>query len=303
LIFIAGVGWVEVLFLKPFVAWWLMRWRSLNPARQAGASGNSRLFWLPGVMLVAVLGALLPSAHSLAMVHRALFQDLAVGMFARGNFNGLELDLERHSLYAAGYGTNHLLAYDLVTLYRPPRQSPVESDYAQGFGYNPAAQELYVYNQQQRHSFFQENSDLIIYDTIRQQVVLRTPTPAHLDRLAFARIEGELELLAPAAIGAEILRFNPETLEQKGAIPSLFGARAIAVDPVRRLVLVGSLVTHQLEVIDLDSQQRSAIYYIGPWLRSLSLDVEAGKAYLSSHEGLFQIQYAEETEVSDHRGF
>jgi hypothetical protein len=56
---------------------------------------------------------------------------------------------------------------------------------------------------------------------------------------------------------------------------------------------VGSLVTHQLEVIDLDSQRRLAIYYVGPWLRSLSLDVEAGQAYLSSHEGLFRIQYAE----------
>jgi hypothetical protein len=83
-------------------------------------------------------------------------------------------------------------------------------------------------------------------------------------------------------------------LERKGAIASLFGARAIAVDPVRRLILVGSLVTNQLEVIDLDSQQRLAVYYVGPWLRSLSLDVEAGQAYLSTHEGLFRIEYTVE---------
>jgi hypothetical protein len=146
-------------------------------------------------------------------------------------------------------------------------------------------------------SFFQDRHDLVVYDTMRHQIMLRTPTPEHLDRLAFAGSGDTLELLAPAALGAKILRFDPETLEQTGAISSLFGARAIAVDPVRRLVLSGSLVTNRLEVINLDSQQPVALYYVGPWLRSLSLDVEAGQAYLSSHEGLFRIQYGAGFEV------
>jgi hypothetical protein len=258
-----------------------------------------------------------------------------------------------------------------------PFPSPVESDYAQGFGYNPVEQELYIYNQEQQQllyldaaslalkrtialpqlspgdawvvwdkfsdhiivaseadepegfpfmvldrqqgkvvgtldiapgfilphptkpwfymtiSFFQDRSDLLVYDTLRQQIVLRTPTVEHLDRLAFATYQGELELLAPSALGSEIIRFEPETLARKGVFKTLFGARAIAVDPVRHLVLSGSLVTNRLEVIDLERQQPIATYYVGPWLRSLSLDVEAGQAYLTSHEGLFQIQYAE----------
>lgn len=368
-IFIAGIGWAEVLLFRPFVRWFTDR-QGFSKF-QAGSRP-----WLTGVMLVALLGALLPSAANLASLHRALFPDPAVEMVAQGNLNGLELNLERRVLYTAGYGTNYLRAYNLDELTQPPLQSPVESDYAQGFGYNSVEQEIYVYNQQRQQllfldattlalkktvaipqlapgdawvvwdkfsdriiiaseadepqgipfmvierqsrevistldlapgfilphptkplfymtiSFFQDQGDLIVYDIMEGKVTLSTPMPTNLDRLAFASYQGELELLAPSALGAEVLRFDPGTLVQKGAIPSLFGARAIAVDPVRRLLLVGSLVTHRLEVVDLDSHQRLAVYYIGPWLRSLSLDVEAGQAYLSTHEGVFTIQYS-----------
>jgi hypothetical protein len=394
-----GIGWAELLLLRPFGGWWLARWgdSKVDVGQDAILSGaekdklatrspwRDKLLtcptWLPGVVLVASLGALLPSAYSLASLHRNLFPDPAVQRFAQGNFNGLELDLERRVLYTGGYGANYLLAYDLKVPETPPLQSPVENGYAQGFGYNPAEQEVYVYHQERQQllildavrlelkrvidlpqvspgdawvvwdkfsdqiivaseadeaegvpftvidrlsgevtgtldiapgfilphpekpwfymtiSFFQDRHDLVIYDTMRHQIILRTPTPEHLDRLAFAGYGDELELLAPAALGAKILRFDPETLEQKGTIGSLFGARAIAVDPVRRLVLSGSLVTNRLEVIDLDSQQQLAVYYVGPWLRSLSLDVEAGQAYLSSHEGLFRIRYADSLDV------
>lgn len=383
LLFILGIGWAELLLLRPFTAWWLARWGgSKDDVGQdsilSGAEKDklaSCPTWLPAVVLTACLGAVLPSAYSLASLHRALFPDPAVQMFTQGNFNGLELDLKRRVLYTAGYGTNYLLAYELEALEAPPLQSPVENGYAQGFGYNPVEQEIYIYNPERRQllvldgdwlglkrtveapqlspgdawviwdkfsdriiiaseadeaqgvpfvvidrasgavagtldiapgfilphpakpwlymtiSFFQDRHDLVVYDTMRHQIMLRTPTPEHLDRLAFAGSGDKLELLAPAALGAKILRFDPETLKQKGSIDSLFGARAIAVDPVRRLVLSGSLVTNRLEVINLDSQQPVAVYYIGPWLRSLSLDVEAGQAYLSSHEGLFRIQY------------
>jgi hypothetical protein len=65
------------------------------------------------------------------------------------------------------------------------------------------------------------------------------------------------------------------------------------VDSSRHWLLCGSLVTHQLEVIDLNTQQRVAAYYLGPWLRTIVLDSQAGVAYVSSHGGLFAVQYAE----------
>jgi hypothetical protein len=304
-----------------------------------------------------------------------LFPDPAVQLFTRGNFNGLELDLEQRLLYTAGFGVNYLQVYNLDALDQPARQSPIETGYAQGFGYNPVDRELYVYHQaaqqllvldatsldfkktielpqlspgdawvvwdrfsnkiiiaseadEQRGfpfvvidrtsgaiaatldlepgciyldpgaprlymSFFRRNRELIVYDTQALQIVKRVPVDRRLDRMMLVTTEGESELLAPSAIDSAILRFEADSLEFKGSIPSLFGARAIAVDPARHLLLSGSLVTNMLEVIDLNSQTRLASYYIGPWLRTISLDSEAGVAYISTHEGLFKVQYTD----------
>jgi hypothetical protein len=57
-----------------------------------------------------------------------------------------ELDLNRRILYASGYGTKYLQAYNIDALDRPPLVSPVENGYAQGFAYNPQDREIYIYN-------------------------------------------------------------------------------------------------------------------------------------------------------------
>jgi hypothetical protein len=61
---------------------------------------------------------------------------------------------------------NHLLAYDLAAPVQLPQQSPVESDYAQGFGYNPVAQDLYVYNQQRQQLLFLDAATLDLKKTV-----------------------------------------------------------------------------------------------------------------------------------------
>jgi hypothetical protein len=373
-LFIIGLlGLAELLLLKTFICWLFLRWLnrevSLNPIFRRW------LGRLPVALMVPAVAALLLSPYRLAELHRLLFPNPAVERFSQGNFNGLELDVEQQRLYASGYGFNHLQLYQLDALDRPPRQSPVETAYAQGFGYNPLDQELYVYHQDNQHllvldaatlelkktietpqlspgdawvvwdkftgnlliaseadelkgipmvvinpktgylidtleiapgfilphptrplffmtvSFFQERNDLIVYNSELHQIVNETPVAENLDRLALTVYHDELELLAPSALDATVLRLDPETLEHKGQINSLFGARAIAVDPVHNLLLSGSLVSHWLELIDLNSQQRLARFYVGPWLRGISLDSQAGVAYISSHEGLFKINY------------
>jgi hypothetical protein len=140
-------------------------------------------------------------------------------------------------------------------------------------------------------SFLRRLNELLIYDTQQHQIIKRAPAPERIDRLIFVPGQTGLELFASAPMQSQVIRFEAATLERQGVIPTLFGGRAIAVDATRQWLLVGSLVNHQLEVIDLVTGQRLANYYLGPWLRTIVLDPAAGVAYVSSHEGLFTIQY------------
>src|SRR5712692_601238 len=99
------------------------------------------------------------------------------------------------------------------------------------------------------------------------------------------------ELLVGAPLRAAVLRFDAESLVPKGTIATVFGVRTLAVDPDRNLLVSASLATNMVDVIDLRSQRRAATYYVGPWLRSISLDTKSGRAYISSTEGLFAVDY------------
>jgi DNA-binding beta-propeller fold protein YncE len=303
-----------------------------------------------------------------------MFPDPAVHQFARDNFSWTELDLNRRILYASGYGTKYLQAYNIDALDRPPLVSPVENGYAQGFAYNPQDREIYIYNMLTHQlltldattlnlkksvatsrlspgdvwtawdkfsdsivlaseadeqvgiptivvdqtdgqlldqlnfdpgnialhptkpwlylSFLRRINEVLVYDLDQHQIVRRASVPQRLDRLIFAPGENGLELFASAPLASEVMRFDAETLDRQETIKTGFGGRAIAVDSTRHWLLCGSLVTHQLEVIDLTTRQRIAEYYLGPWLRTIVLDSDAGIAYVSSHGGLFTVQYA-----------
>ncbi len=99
------------------------------------------------------------------------------------------------------------------------------------------------------------------------------------------------ELLVGAPLRAAVLRFDAESLAPKGTIGTVFGVRTLAVDPDRELLVSASLATNMVDVIDLRSRRRAATYYVGPWLRAISLDTKTGVAYISSTEGLFAVDY------------
>jgi hypothetical protein len=80
-------------------------------------------------------------------------------------------------------------------------------------------------------------------------------------------------------------------VDGKGTIDTVFGARTLAVDPERNLLLTGSLVTNMLDVVDLATHKRLIQYYVGPWLRSICVDAKAGVAYVSSIDGLYRVNY------------
>jgi len=136
------------------------------------------------------------------------------------------------------------------------------------------------------------HDELLAYDT-KLRKFLGTFNPGR--NLFLERMEmtpDQRELLVAAPVDSAILRFDPETLELKGSIGTVFGVRTLAVDPVRNLLLTGSLISNMLEVIDLETKARVAKYYVGPWLRTIVLDTARGVAYVSSIEGLFRVDYA-----------
>ena len=99
------------------------------------------------------------------------------------------------------------------------------------------------------------------------------------------------EVLYPSPLHSAVLRFDAQTLEFKGRIPTVFGVRNLTVDPVRNLLLTVSGLTNTLDVIDLKTRKRVAKYYIAPWLRTIALDAKVGIAYVSSAMGLFKVDY------------
>lgn len=354
---------------------WLRSRTTTLDAPKLGVAG-----WLLSVVFVPSLAAVLLHGWSLQSLAHKIHRDESVQQFAGIDLNGLALDAENGLLYASGHGTDHLLAYDLNDLWRAPRSSPVTTNRAQSFYYNPVHQELYLFNENDRALLFIEARTLsqnksitglditdgdvrLVYDRLNDSIILisegtywGSPTedkgypvavvarktgqllytlkdcgglcipglihthPAKaLLYMAFPKnvraydlntrrivgtsaVKGQWvdgmeitpdgkELLVGVPLHSEVLRFDAESLELKGSIPTVFGVRTLAVDPERNLLLTASLATNMLDVVDLKTHQRVAKYYVAPWLRDICLDTKAGFAYVSSTEGLFRVQY------------
>jgi len=359
--------------------WWIRR-------RRGEANGAARITGLLStVILVPALAVLLLNGWSLGNLARRLHTDRAVRQIAAIDLNGLEVDAEQNLLYANGHGTNHLLVYNLRALDQPPQESKVETGFAQGFTYNRLAQELYIFNAQNRNLLVLDAKTLALKKSVpglnlsegdcfievgtdsdsiivaseagypaRQPglndgpgsspiIVLdrRTGTisynlqwcegfcnPGHIllqdkSRLLYMGfIDGVLaydigtrhvaartqrgyrwigdhltlapnrnEVLYPSPLHSSVLRFNAQNLHFQGSIPTVFGVRSLAIDPVRNLLLSASGFTNMLDVIDLQSTKRVAKYYVAPWLRTIAIDAKAGTAYVSSVGGLFRVDY------------
>jgi DNA-binding beta-propeller fold protein YncE len=143
-------------------------------------------------------------------------------------------------------------------------------------------------------AFFHRDDRILIYDLERLRIVKQVRVRSHLNRMAIAPKKNDIELLIASPLDSALLRFGAESLEPKGQIKTLFGVRTLAVDWTRNLVLCGSLFKSSVEVIDLETQQSLAKYYVGPWLRTIQLDSKAGNAFVSSYYGLFTVDYLKE---------
>jgi len=106
--------------------------------------GKARL--LLSTILVPGLAALLINGWTLQKLAQELHGDEAVLKLDTFDLDSLALDTQNSLLYASGHGSEYLLAYDIHDLAHAPRRSQVVTGHAQSFNYNPADQELYVFN-------------------------------------------------------------------------------------------------------------------------------------------------------------
>lgn len=138
-------------------------------------------------------------------------------------------------------------------------------------------------------SFFRRRSQLMRYDLSTLSIDKEADVPPRADRMAYVPDTNEVLLTVPAA--SRIVRYDAETLEQKGAFKAIFGVRTLAIDSPRRLLLCGSLATGEIAIIDLDTFEVRSRHYLGPWLRTIVVDSSRGAAYVSSKEYLYELKY------------
>ncbi|MBI5824266.1 MAG: hypothetical protein HZB18_09585 [Chloroflexi bacterium] len=131
---------------------------------------------------------------------------------------------------------------------------------------------------------------LVSWNMNSHEVLQRVETSPRTDRLVFW--PGASEVLVASPLEGVILRYDAETLEFKGKIKTSLGDRTLTIDSQRNLLLVGNFINNRVQVIDLNTFEPVASFYIGPWIRTISLNVERGIAYVSTVRNLFKVKYA-----------
>jgi DNA-binding beta-propeller fold protein YncE len=139
-------------------------------------------------------------------------------------------------------------------------------------------------------TFFRRRNEVMLYDLQNRSVTHSTSGDKRAERMVFSRRRNELLVTSP--MESRIMRFDADRLHLRGYIPTSFGVRGIAIDEARDLLLYGNIASGHLVVIDPKTGARLRSYYLGPWLRTIQLDVDSGTAYVSSRGALYRVNYA-----------
>ncbi len=364
----AGVGAAELLFAREY--WqWIRGWGS----GQSGGSRSGFAAAVPGLLLASLAFGVLMRGERLLPFEQAIRMPPEVEVVARGlSFNWIELDPAGTHLYVTGHEVPYLRRYDVRNLSAPPLLAKVSTGGAQGFAFDPDANQIYAVNtftnqllyfdattlettrvvgvpdlspgdpwvvvdsrtdtltivseadlttgvpfivlnrttgqvfgradldagNVLKHptqpwlylTFFRRRSEVVLYDLTTRSVTRTAAADPRAERMAFWKAQNELLVTSP--MESRIMRFDADRLTPKGSIPALFGARAIAIDERRQLLLCGNIATGHLLVIDLRTGKRLTRRYLGPWLRTIQLGIDSGIAYVSANGALYAVQYA-----------
>jgi hypothetical protein len=138
-------------------------------------------------------------------------------------------------------------------------------------------------------SFFRRRNSIMIYDLATLTIKAEAAAPSQVDRMLYDRSSNEVLLAVP--LESRIARFQADTLQPAGDIKTLFGVRVMALDQKQQVLLVGSLVTGEIAIIDFRTGDELARHYLGPWLRTIQADTARSRAYVSSNGALYELNY------------
>lgn len=130
---------------------------------------------------------------------------------------------------------------------------------------------------------------LVAWDMLTHEVIEHVEISPRTDRLVYFAAQSEV-LVASPQDGA-ILRYDATSLDYKGRIDTSLGDRTLTIDPQRNLLLVGNFINNHLQLIDLITYEPITSFYLGPWIRTIALDVEQGVAYVSTAGNIFKVNY------------
>jgi hypothetical protein len=367
MVMLSGIGVAELFFAREY-------WNWISGARRSSDSTGSGLqSKIPALLLASLAAAVLIRDERVVAVEQKIRLSPDVKVIQRGlSLNWIALDPSRTYLYVTGHDVPSLRRYDLRNLAAPPLVSDVPTGGAQGFAYDPSANQLFAVNTYSRQllyldattlklqrtadlaqlspgdpwiavdaqtdtltvvseadvwigdplivlersngrtvaradldagnvlkhpsrpwlylTFFRRRSEVMLYDLEARSVTRRAPADPRAERMAFWKTKNELLVTSP--IESRVLRFDAETLTPKGYFAALFGVRAIALDEERQLLLCGNIATGHLIVLDLRTGERVSTRYLGPWLRTIELDVPNGTAYISANGALYVLRYS-----------
>jgi hypothetical protein len=139
--------------------------------------------------------------------------------------------------------------------------------------------------------FYTRETGILQLDLPSLKVRARAPSDQRNDRMTLDPARGNLLVASP--LRGRVMVYAADGLAPKAPIASTFGVRSLVVDRSRDLLLTASLVSNQVDVIDLKSGRRLKRLRVGPWLRNLAVDEACGRAFVSSRHGVYWVKYAE----------
>ena len=136
---------------------------------------------------------------------------------------------------------------------------------------------------------FAKNVGVRAHDMRTGKLLASSPAFGRSDRMTFDAARDEV--LATSVEAGQIWRFDAQTLKAKKPIDTVFGARGLAIDAPRDLLLVSSFLTNQVDVIDLKTGRSLRRYRLGPWMRDIMVLSDEGIAYVASRYGVYRLHY------------
>lgn len=157
----AGVGIAEGLFFRQYLNWIAQPW-SEKPILPESSFRSL----IPSVLLAAGAASVFVSGAGLTRIEQALRMSDSAKILAVGDFNWIEFDMSRRHIYVTGHGVPKMLRLDVLDPVHGVLEAPEDTGSAQAFAYDPAANEIYVFNGRTNRLLYLNASTLAVQRSI-----------------------------------------------------------------------------------------------------------------------------------------